>query len=216
MNFYLYLPLFLQGAFVTIIAWFIVGFFSFWLGLFLGILSCDFLVLIRMRKIISCYTFIARGIPAYVQLLIGYYVLPDLLGISCSAFGTACATLIFCSSGYTTEIIRSGINAISKGQWEAAMALGYTPLRAIRYIILPQVFKLILSPLFGEFEQLLKSTSLFSVIGVAELTFTAQNIVSRELTPLPIYGILGLLYLSCSSFLLWGRRKIEDQVLGAG
>lgn len=209
MNLFAYTPLIFQGMTVTLSAWLVVGVGSFCIGLILGVLSSDFLAFKKMRACINGYTFIARGIPAYVQMLMGYYLLPDLLGISLSAFSAACIMLMFCSSGYTTEIFRAGINAVGKTQWEAAQVLGYSITQTLWFIIMPQVFRIIIVPLFGEFEQLLKSTSLFSIIGVAELTFVAQNIISRELTPLPIYTILGLLYLSCSAVLVFWRKKIE-------
>ena len=126
---------------------------------------------------------------------------PALLGINVPAFIAAVGALAFCSSGYVTEIVRSGINTISHGQWDACFVLGY-PMKATLFrVILPQTFKNILPTLIGEFEQLLKSTSLLASIGITELTRTGMNIISRELNPIPVYLMIACIYLVFSAIL---------------
>lgn len=196
-----YMPLLMQGAAITVAAWLVAGLLSFCLGSFFGILSCRYLARPYVSSMIRIYTFIAKGIPAYVQILIAYFVIPSLLGIAVSGFAAACGALAFCSSGYVTEIIRSGINAIPWGQWDACQALGYPLGSTLRRIILPQTFAQILPSLFGEFEQLLKSTSLLAAIGVTELTRAGMNIISRELNPLPVYISIAIIYLLFSAIL---------------
>jgi His/Glu/Gln/Arg/opine family amino acid ABC transporter permease subunit len=196
-----YIPLLAQGAAITIAAWLVAGIISLCLGIFFGIIGCRYLVSSRLRVLIRVYTFVAKGIPAYVQILIAYFVVPAVLGINISGFTAACGALAFCSSGYVTEIIRSGINAVARGQWDACLALGY-PLRStLTRIILPQAFTNVLPALFGEFEQLLKSTSLLAAIGVTELTRAGMNIISRELNPLPVYLTIAVIYLLFSAVL---------------
>lgn len=167
----------------------------------MGTLSCNRISSPTQSKIIRFYTFIAKGVPAYVQILIAYFVLPALIGIQIPGFFAACGALAFCSSGYVTEIIRSGINALPRGQWDACVVLGYSPAAALKRIIFPQLLRNTLPALMGELEQLLKSTSLFATIGVTELTRSGMNIISRELNPIPVYLTIAGIYLLFSALI---------------
>lgn len=201
MNLMTYFPLLLKGTLVTLGTWLSAGVISLVIGTFMGIISCRYLSTSPLNTAIRIYTFIAKGIPAYVQILIAYFVIPALLGINISAIIAAVGALAFCSSGYVTEIVRAGINTIPRGQWDACFVLGY-PLKATLFrVILPQTFKNILPSLFGELEQLLKSTSLLATIGITELTRTGMNIISRELNPIPIYLMIACIYLLFSAVL---------------
>lgn len=201
MNLVLYAPLIVQGTLMTLAAWLVAGLFSFVIGTTLGILSCRYLASDRFSMAVRVYTFIAKGIPAYVQILIAYFVFPAAFGINIPGFIAAVGALAFCSSGYVTEIVRSGINSIPRGQWDACFVLGYPIKATLLRIILPQTFKNILPTLLGEFEQLLKSTSLLASIGITELTRTGMNIISRELNPIPVYLMIACIYLVFSAVL---------------
>lgn len=192
---------FLMGTLVTLGSWFFAGFLSLSIGLILGIASSRYLGSSFMIRLIRFYTFVAKGVPAYVQILIAYFVLPSILGINMPAFLAANLALAFCSSGYITEIVRAGINTIERGQWDACAVLGYSLSASLSRVILPQTIKNILPSLFGEFEQLLKSTSLLAIIGVTELTRTGMNIISRELNPIPVYLTVACIYLLMSAVL---------------
>jgi His/Glu/Gln/Arg/opine family amino acid ABC transporter permease subunit len=195
MNLLIYAPLLAKGTLVTLASWLSAAIISLLIGTGMGIISCRYFARTRLIMAIRCYTFIAKGVPAYVQILIAYFVIPAMLGIHVSGFVAAVGALAFCSSGYVTEIIRSGINTIAREQWDACVALGY-PLKAtLRRIILPQIFRNVLPTLLGEMEQLLKSTALLAAIGVTELTRSGMNIISRELNPIPIYLIIAAIYL---------------------
>ncbi len=196
-----YSSLFAQGIGITLAAWSISGAVSLCIGIILGIISSDYLGFKKAQKSIQCYTFITKGIPAYVQILIIYFALPSLLKINLSGFVAATVALALCSSGYMTEIIRSGINAIPKGQWHASFVLGYPLTVSIRRIIAPQMFRLTMPTIIGEFEQLLKSTALLATIGVTEVTRVGMNIISRELNPLSIYFTIAIIYLALSGLL---------------
>lgn len=195
----IYSRLLVQGAATTLGLWLAAGSISLTIGLGGGILVCSRLRLGRLQQLIGLYVFFARGIPAYVQLLIAYFVLPSILHV---AISPAMATLIalgLCSGGYAIEIIRSGINAVPLGQWEAATVLGYSQTASLRYIILPQALRIILPALIGEYEQLLKSTALAATIGVFEITRTGMNIVSREFNPISVYMTIAIIYLLFSA-----------------
>lgn len=190
-----YFTLLLQGAAMTVAAWATAAIISLSIGTIMGIISCRYLTSPVITQITQLYTFIAKGIPAYVQILIAYFVLPSLIGINVPSFVAATCALGFCSSGYVTEIVRSGINTIPKGQWDACTVLGYSLQSTLTNIILPQTVANILPTLIGELEQILKSTSLLATIGVLEITRAGMNIISRELNPIPVYLIIAGTYL---------------------
>lgn len=196
-----YLPLLLKGTGITLGAWLAAGIISLVVGTTVGIISCRQLVSARWQWVVRIYTFVAKGIPAYVQILIAYFVLPALLGIQISGICAAIGALAFCSSGYVTEIVRAGLNAIARGQWEACYVLGYPLSATLQRVILPQVFRHSLPALLGELEQLLKSTALLATIGITELTRTGMNIISRELNPIPVYLMIAAIYLLFSALL---------------
>lgn len=196
-----YFSVIIRGTGITILAWAAASSLSLIIGTIMGITSSKHVASNKLSPIIRAYTFIAKGIPAYVQILIAYFVVPSLLNIKVPGFVAATAALAFCSSGYVTEIIRAGINSLPRGQWDACSVLGYSLYATLRRIIMPQAFKTILPALFGELEQLLKSTSLLATIGVTELTRTGMNIISRELNPLPVYLMIACIYLFFSALL---------------
>jgi His/Glu/Gln/Arg/opine family amino acid ABC transporter permease subunit len=207
-----YLPLYIKGIAITLSAFLSASLLSLLIGSIFGILSCNYLKNQKLKIFVKGFSFIAKGIPAYVQILIAYFILPSLLGINVSAFIAACSALAFCSSGYVTQIIRSGINSIPIGQWEASNTLGYPLKSQLKRIILPQTFKNIGPALFGEFEQLLKSTSLLATIGISELTRTGMNIISRELNPIPVYLTIACIYLLFSALLNFISNYIEKRL----
>ncbi len=200
-NLTIYTPLLIKGTCITLAAWILASIVSLIIGIFLGIMSCQYFNFIKFTRFTKLYTFIAKGIPAYVYILIAYFVIPSIIGINISGFIAASMALAFSSSGYMTEIIRSGINTVPYGQWSACFTLGYPLSATLSRIIGPQALRAILPTLIGELEQLLKSTSLLATIGVTELTRTGMNIISRELNPIPIYGIIACIYLFFSAIL---------------
>ncbi len=215
MNIAIYTTVFAQGIVVTLAGWLITSVVSLALGTLLGIVSCRYLGYKDLSNVVRVYTFVAKGIPAYVQILIFYFVLPGIFNISVSGFGAACCALSFCSSGYTAEIVRAGINMISIGQWDACKALGYSLRQTLTRIILPQTFRSVVAMLCNESESILKSTSLFAAIGVTEITRTGMNIISRELNPLPVYCIIACIYL-CFAALINGALIYSERRFSYG
>lgn len=196
-----YIPLLLKGTLVTLGAWITASIISLAIGTCVGIIGCKALTTPIGSTLVWLYTFIAKGIPAYVQILIAYFVIPAALGLNIPGFIAATCAIAFCSSGYVTEIIRAGINAVPSGQWDASFVLGYSLKNTLVRIILPQAFHTILPSLIGECEQLLKTTSLLAAVGITELTRTGMNIISRELNPIPIYCLIAGIYLLYSALL---------------
>jgi ABC-type amino acid transport system permease subunit len=144
---------------------------------------------------IDSTTFVFRAVPLYVQLLFTYFVIPDSFGVAVSPWLVGCMTLGCCSGAYTSEIVRSGINALPQGQWDASFVLGYTWLQQLHYIIIPQVMRIIMPVLLNECNAVLKSTAILASIGTVELTKIGMNIAIRTLDPLPVYTMIAIIYI---------------------
>ncbi len=206
------LPLLFQGALMTIqvlLASFAVSFF---LGSLFGMLTAKRLKIPVISAFLDVLTFILRAIPFFVQLLIVYFVLPDLLNFNLEPFPASVMALGLCSAGYVAQIIRSGINGIPISQWETATTLGYTKGQTLRYIIFPQTLSHILPLLNNELDSLLKSTAIVSSIGMLELTRVGMNIVSRDMEPVSVYLTIALFYIAMSSLLNLVTRTLEKKV----
>ena len=132
------------------------------------------------RFFANSYTSFFRSTPLMIQLSIIYYVLPGILNIKISVFIAAILGFSLNSGAYVSEIIRSGINSIDKGQFEAAKALGLSKKTMMIYIILPQALRKILPALINELINMLKETSIISIIGEAEVLRRAQMVASQQ------------------------------------
>lgn len=167
----------------------------------------------------SWYIEIIRGTPLLVQVLIAWLVLPQL-GVKLPILQAGLLALIVNTSAYQAEAIRAGIQAIPTGQMEAATSLGMTYMQSMRYVILPQAFRLVIPPLGNEFIILLKDTSLVSLIGVVELTQAAQIFSARTFLVLEAYLGVALIYFvmtySISLALRYVERRVAIPGLGLG
>jgi len=186
-----YYPLYLHGAKNTII----ISLFTVLFGVIFGTV----LALMKMSKvklfkgISSVYIEIIRGTPLYVQILILYYgfdklfgaIIPDIaiakviLGMSLSDFLSCVLTLTINSSAYVAEVVRSGIQAVDKGQMEAARSIGMTHKAAMKEIIIPQAIKNILPALGNEFVVVIKESAIISVVAIQELMRAANITVAN-------------------------------------
>jgi polar amino acid transport system permease protein len=160
------------------------------------------------RGVATVYVEVIRGIPLLVQLIFWYFAMPAVLrGLGDSLHIDSLANyktepivmaiigLTVCYGAYMSEVYRAGIQSIGKGQMEAARSLGMTYFQAMRYVILPQAFRVILPPLGNEFITLLKDSSLVSVVSVADLTRRGREYTSAHFIPIETYSMLALLYL---------------------
>ncbi len=193
------IPLLLKGAWMTLQVFLMAGCISLILGTLAGILTCQQLRSRRFAFFLEGMTFILRAIPFYVQLLMVYFILPEILHINMEAFTASVLALGVCSSGYVAQIIRCGINSIPSEQWEAASTLGYSTKACVRHVIFPQMIRNILPALTNELDALLKSTSILASIGLLELTRMGMNIVSREMEPMVIYPAVAVFYVGISA-----------------
>jgi His/Glu/Gln/Arg/opine family amino acid ABC transporter permease subunit len=136
------------------------------------------------------YTDVMRGTPALVQLFIIYFGLSDL-GLEFDPISAAIIGLGLNGAAYVGEIYRAGIVAIHRGQIEAALSLGMTPVRAMRYIILPQAVRIVLPPLTNYAILLVKDTAIISTIAAPEVMFEARRIVQATF----MHSVSGQIYL---------------------
>ena len=196
--FWSYWPLLIQGAQMTLAILAVSSVISLFLGTVFGILLSNRLRIAGLSECIEGIAFIYRAVPFYVQLLIVYFVLPELLGCNLEPFSASVIALGGCSAGYVAQAVRSGINSVPNLQWESAFVLGFNRIQTVRYIVLPQALRLILPNLCNELDAMLKSTSIASSIGLLELTRASMNVVSREMQPLPIYLMTAVFYLLMS------------------
>ena len=129
-----------------------------------------------------------------------------------TTFLSALFTLAIFEGAYITEIVRSGIQSIRKGQWEAAHSLGLTKYQQMRHIILPQAFRRILPPLAGQFVSLIKDSSIVSVISIPELSFRANELVTGTLLTMEVWITVTLMYLALTLPCSLAIQKLEERM----
>jgi polar amino acid transport system permease protein len=155
-------------------------------GLFIGFSLGTVLAVWRYRGsgrwFVVAYVSIIRGTPLLLQLSLIYFTLPIVLKIRLSTIAAGAIALGINSAAYMAEILRSGIESLSRGQFEAAKTLGISPFYAWKDIILPQVLRNIFPALTGEVIALLKETALISVIGGADIMRRAQMVTAESFT----------------------------------
>ncbi len=153
-----------------------------------------------LRGIITVYVEVVRGTPALVQLYVGYLFLPNLfpaLNImepQLMAFICVAVALILNSGAYVSEIIRSGIQAVDKGQTEASRSLGISSVTTMTDIVLPQAVKNILPALGNEFITVIKETSLASTFFVGDLMSQYKEIVGQDFNAFPTLLVVAVIY----------------------
>jgi His/Glu/Gln/Arg/opine family amino acid ABC transporter permease subunit len=150
-----------------------------------------------LRWLIKVYIETIRGTPLLLQLIYIYYVLPEM-GIRLSAFIAGVIGLTLNYSAYISEVYRGGIQAIDRGQHDAAAALGMTRGVAMRCIILPQAIRIIIPTLGNYFISLFKDTALCSVVSIQEVVFTAQILAARNFQYFTLYSVVGIMYFAVS------------------
>ncbi|HEM4989195.1 TPA: amino acid ABC transporter permease [Streptococcus suis] len=185
------LPSLLNGAVVSLQVFFLVLILSLPLGAVLA-----FLMQLKFKPLqwlLNFYVLIMRGTPLLLQLIFVYYVLPSV-GITFDRMPAVILAFTLNYAAYFSEIFRGGIEAIPKGQYEAAKVLKFTPVQTIRYIVLPQVIKIVLPSVFNEVMTLVKDTSLVYALGVSDLLLASRTAANRDASLAPMF-IAGAIYL---------------------
>ena len=161
-----------------------------------------------LRGFCSAYIEVARGIPALAILFLLYFGLVPL-GIVFDAFVAGFVGLGMSAAGYIAEVFRAGIQAIHKGQREAALAVGMTPAMTFRYIILPQAVRIILPPMLNMLILLLKDTSICSLISTPELMLRAKDIAMMSFLPMHLFLLAAVIYFLLAWPLSILTRRVE-------
>jgi len=177
------LPLLLTGLWVTILLGAVSIVFGMVGGLFLGLAR---LYAVRpLRTIAVAYIDIFRAMPLLVLLVVVYYALP-FVGIRMSPFLSAVTALSLVSSAYSAEIFRAGIEAVPKGQFEAAKSLGIRPWPTMSKVILPQAVRIVVPPLTSNSINVMKDTALASVVAMPDLLKQATQAQALAANPTPL------------------------------
>ena len=213
-----YLPYFNYGALVTIFISILVVFFGTLVGILLAFAQRSKFK--PLAWLANLYIWIFRGTPMMVQIMIAFALMSiDAPTIQFGIFGIELSRLIpgiiiisMNSGAYVSETIRAGINAIPKGQLEAAYSLGIQPKNAMRYVILPQAIKNILPALGNEFITIIKDSSLLSAIGVMELWNGATTVSTTTYLPLTPLLFAAFYYLIMTSILTMALKAFEKRI----
>ncbi|EXL09396.1 amino acid ABC transporter permease [Aquamicrobium defluvii] len=201
-------PLFWAARYTLLISVLGIG-----LGLVIGALVCAAALssVVWLRRIAGLWVSFLRGVPLLVQLLLFYYLLP-VIGIDVPAIFAAVVTVGICASAYISEIWRGAINALPKGQTEAATAIGMAPPDIWTRIVLPQAITLSLPALINELILLVKASSLVSVVGILELTRASQAQAATTFRPLEVYLAAACIYLIINLCLAAFGRYLEHRM----
>jgi len=204
----------LRGAMWTIILCVVSGSLGTVLGLILGVAATS---PSRIARWISAlYVHVIRGIPLLVIVFFAYFGIPLMFpSLDLSAFVTAVIALTVFAAAYMAETFRGSINAVPRGQFEAAGALGLSYLRTYRYVVLPQAMRIAVPPAIGFLIALIKDSSLVTVIGFLELTHAGTTVSNLTADPITTYSVVAALYfLVCygvSRLGRWYERRTGQQ-----
>jgi His/Glu/Gln/Arg/opine family amino acid ABC transporter permease subunit len=186
-----WLPPLLRAAVVTLELAILTIAVGLVLGLAVALLKISRLPLLCSAA--SAYIEVIRGTPALTQIYIVYFGLAGI-GIRLDNFMAAVTALGINTAAYMAEIYRAGIESVHKGQREAALSLGMTPAKAMRHVVLPQAWSVVLPPGANLAIAILKDTSLASAIATPELMSRAYDLVGQSWRPMHIYLLAALLY----------------------
>ena len=201
------LPSLIKGALITIEVFFLVLILSILLGVFIAfIMRFNIKVL---NYFLNIYIWIMRGTPLLLQLIFIYYVLPSV-GIRFDRLPAAILAFTLNYAAYFAEIFRGGIESIPKGQYEAAKVLKFTQFQAIRFIILPQVIKIVLPSVFNEIMSLVKDTSLVYALGISDLILASRTAANRDASLLPMF-VAGAIYLILIGIVTIVSKRVEKR-----
>ena len=211
-----YNDIFMAGAKITIIISFLSCFFGLFLGVILAFMKISGVKI--LQAVAAVYVEVIRGTPVLVQISLVFFGLPflgiqfpnfEIWGVDFERLSAGVLALILNSGAYQCEIVRSGIQSIHKGQLEAAMSLGFSKWESMVRIIIPQAIRNILPVIGNEFVTLIKESSQVSVIGMADLMYTAATIQGIRLQTFPPLVIVAVYYFVMTFFVSSCLRVLE-------
>lgn len=143
------------------------------------------------------FTELFRRIPFLVTLMLVFFA-SQISGLNLSLFAVACVAVFLIASAFLSEIIRAGFDSVHANQWDAAAAMNFSMYETIRFVVLPQAWRIILPPGFGFFILFIKDTALASQIGVVELTYAGKVLNNKGFSAALVFGTMLLLYFAIS------------------
>jgi His/Glu/Gln/Arg/opine family amino acid ABC transporter permease subunit len=161
-----------------------------------------------VRNVVSTYSWIARATPALTVLFVTYYGLP-VFGIFLEPVPSAIIGLTLVSTGYNLEIIRAGLRAVPRGQYDAARALGLSPFVMYRRVVFPQAMRIAVPALFSNMTLMIKGSALASLVAVSELTGEAMGLISLTYNSIPILVTVAAIYLLLNTLMTTTQGYIE-------
>ncbi len=164
-----------------------------------------------LKRLAALFIQSMRAVPLLALLLALYFALPSL-GLTLSGYWAGAIGLGLQGAAYVAEILRGGLDSLHRGQREAAIAIGLTPLKAFTAVILPQVFRVILPPLLNAYVSILKDSSLCALIATDELMLAARAIASETFLPMHVFLLVGLFYFVIAFPLSMLSRVLEKHV----
>jgi len=169
-----------------------------------------------LSALTTVYISIFRGTPLVLQLVLIYFGLPQMFGIDLGSYGSAILALSLNSAAYVSEIIRSGIMAVDKGQTEAAEALGVPYSKMMKNIILPQAIKNILPALINEFTALTKESAIVTVVGTADIMRRSQMVAAQTFLYFETLLIAGAIYYVIVTVISFIGKTVERRLSVSG
>ncbi len=204
-----HLKFLLEGFVVTLEVAFLSIFFSFLIGIVIGVLRYSRIPFISPLLAVGVETI--RNLPLLLIIFFTYFALPEV-GFKLDKFYAAILALVIFESAILSEIVRSGLNSIEKGQIEAARSSGLTYTQTLWHIILPQALRRMVPPIVGQFISLLKDTSLAVVIALPELMNHAQIINGQNVNyVIPIFLLVAVMYFVVNYSLSLVSRRLEHK-----
>lgn len=204
-----HLKFLLEGFVVTLEVAFLSIFFSFLIGIVIGVLRYSRIPFISPLLAVGVETI--RNLPLLLIIFFTYFALPEV-GFKLDKFYAAILALVIFESAMLSEIVCSGLNSIEKGQIEAARSSGLTYTQTLWHIILPQALRRMVPPIVGQFISLLKDTSLAVVIALPELMNHAQIINGQNVNyVIPIFLLVAVMYFVVNYSLSLVSRRLEHK-----
>ena len=202
-------PSLLSGLWNTILCSVIALIGSLIIGTFFALLETSKYKVIRI--IGSVYVEIFRNIPLLV-IAMAFFLIVPMYFTKISGFTAGTIGLTLYTSAFIAETVRAGINSVEAGQLEGALANGLTTGQAMRYIILPQAFKVIIPPLGNQFINLVKNSSVLAFVAGFDLMYEGNMIANDTLQTIPTYFIVGIMYLIITLPLSYYMRHLEKKL----
>ncbi len=161
-----------------------------------------------LKRLLHLYTSLTLALPLLIVIYLLYFVLPEYdITFTSPQVGVLALTLYY--APYIAQVIRSAIEALPRGQWEACRVLGLSRAEQLRDVVLPQTLPQMLSPLVGLIIGLIKDSALLSIVSVKEFMYAARQAISDTYAPLEIYLTVALCYWVLNSLIDWLARHIE-------